>query len=192
MEHDLLFIYSSFYLSCQIVRVSVTGNTLGKLCMHVLVMGLVVTVNTCGNIFMLSAMTLHTGHLAVFGLQGCQSSCLILMASGTELDRNRIAKGYVKRTMRLMTFQTILQGHFRRMSFMAVKTGLILPLLQTVLRMTGVTILLGMGTGICRQLVDLFLMAAGAGGTGVIGGGKIDQQRMMGIMAGSALLNRKM
>ena len=174
------------------MRVSVTGNTLGKLCMHVLVMGLVVTVNTCGDIFMFSAMTLHTGHLAMLGLQGCQSSYLILMASGTELDRNRIAKNYVERTMGLMTFQTILQGHFRRMSFMAVKTGLILPLFQAVLRMTCVTILLRMGAWIYRQLVNLFLMAACAGGPGIIGGCKIDQQRMVWIMAGPALLDRKM
>ena len=160
--------------------------------MHVLVMGLVVTVNTCGDIFMLSAMTLHTGHFAVLGLQGCQSSCLVLMASCTELERNRIAKGYVERTMGLMAFQTIIQSHCRRMSFMAVETGLILSLFQAVLRMTCIAVLLGMGTGICRQLVNLFLMAACAGGPGIIGGCKINQQRMVRIMADPALLNRKM
>jgi len=136
--------------------------------MHILVMGLVMTVNTCGDIFMLPAVAFHTGHLAVFGLQGCQGGCFILMASGTELNDDRIVKDYIERTMGFMTLQTIFQCHFRSMPLMTIQTGLILPLLQAVLRMTRIAVLLGMSTWVCGQLVDLFLMATCAGGTGVV------------------------
>ena len=160
--------------------------------MHVLVMGLIMAVYTWGNIFMLAAMAFHTGHLTMFGLQGGKSGCLILMTSGTELYGNRITKDYIERTMGFMALQTIFQGHFRRMSFMAVKTGLILSLFQAVLRVTGITVLLGMSTGICRHLIQLVLMAACTGGAGIIGGRKINQQRMVGIVAGTTLVNGKM
>ena len=131
-------------------------------------MGLVMTVNTCGYVFVLSAVALHTGHLAVFSLQSFQGGCLILMASGTELNGDRIVKDYIERAMGLMALQTIFQSHFRSMPLMTIQTGLILTLLQAMLRMTRIAVLLGMGTRICRQLVNLFLMATCAGGAGVV------------------------
>ena len=93
------------------MRVSVTGNTLGKFRVHVLVMGLVMALDTGGLVFMLTTVAFHTGHLAVSGRQGRQRACNILMTTGTEFDRNGIAKGYVGRAVGFMALKAVLQGH---------------------------------------------------------------------------------
>lgn len=94
--------------------------------------------------------------------------------------------------MRLMTTQAILELHFRSMWFMAVKTGLVLALIQTMTVMTVGAVLFAMCARLLRQLAVDVLMAGPAGRAAVFNPGKIRNQRGVRCMAAAAVLQAEM